>query len=175
MEGNPEPTAWHQQPVVKSILSCPAKCCACCGKSCVSFKKFIAKGSVVDLAIAVIIGNSFQKIVSTFTEGIVTPLIAASTGNRDNQTEALVCILYSALLSKLDTILFAALFLYRTLSAHVQTFLFIPQSGGAWGIDKKSALNFEVNGQWVRVGDFFAAILAFIIVAAICKSLLWGK
>ena len=40
------------------------------------FKAFIMKGNVVDLAIAVVIGAAFAKIVSAFVGGIVMPLVS---------------------------------------------------------------------------------------------------
>jgi large conductance mechanosensitive channel len=39
------------------------------------FKAFIMKGNVLDLAVAVIIGGAFGKIVTSFVENIVMPLI----------------------------------------------------------------------------------------------------
>lgn len=39
------------------------------------FKDFAVKGNVVDLAIAVIIGAAFGKIVSSFIENVITPLL----------------------------------------------------------------------------------------------------
>lgn len=39
------------------------------------FKKFIMQGNVVDLAVAVIIGGAFGKIVESFVKDIVTPAI----------------------------------------------------------------------------------------------------
>jgi len=39
------------------------------------FKEFILKGNVVDLAIAVIIGGAFGKIIESFIADIVTPLL----------------------------------------------------------------------------------------------------
>lgn len=39
------------------------------------FKAFAVKGNVVDLAIAVIIGGAFGKIVSSFIENVITPLL----------------------------------------------------------------------------------------------------
>lgn len=39
------------------------------------FKAFIMKGNVVDLAIAVVIGAAFGKIVSAFVSGIIMPLV----------------------------------------------------------------------------------------------------
>ena len=38
------------------------------------FKKFVAKGNVVDLAIAVVVGAAFNKIVSALVSEIITPL-----------------------------------------------------------------------------------------------------
>lgn len=40
------------------------------------FKEFINKGNVVDLAVAVIIGAAFQKIVDSVVNDIVMPIIA---------------------------------------------------------------------------------------------------
>ncbi len=40
------------------------------------FRDFIMRGNVIELAIAVVIGAAFGKIVSAFTDGVITPLIA---------------------------------------------------------------------------------------------------
>ena len=40
------------------------------------FKAFILRGNVVDLAVAVVIGAAFGTVVTTFVEGLLTPLIA---------------------------------------------------------------------------------------------------
>lgn len=39
------------------------------------FKKFATRGNVIDLAVGVIIGAAFQKIVSSLTDDVITPLI----------------------------------------------------------------------------------------------------
>ena len=39
------------------------------------FKAFIAKGNVLDLAVAVIIGAAFAKIVSSLTDDIIMPIV----------------------------------------------------------------------------------------------------
>ena len=39
------------------------------------FQKFLMQGNVIDLAVAVIIGGAFGKIVTSFVEDIITPLI----------------------------------------------------------------------------------------------------
>ena len=43
------------------------------------FKDFILRGNVVDLAVAVVIGAAFGLIVTSFTDGIIKPLINAVT------------------------------------------------------------------------------------------------
>ncbi len=39
------------------------------------FKEFVMRGNVIDLAIGVIIGGAFNKIVSSLIEDIITPLM----------------------------------------------------------------------------------------------------
>lgn len=47
------------------------------------FKKFIFRGNVVDLAVGVIIGAAFGKIVTSLVENIMMPPIGCLTGNTD--------------------------------------------------------------------------------------------
>ena len=47
------------------------------------FREFIARGNVLDLAVAVIIGAAFGKIVTSLTEDLIMPLIGAVFGNVD--------------------------------------------------------------------------------------------
>ena len=47
------------------------------------FREFIAKGNVLDLAVAVIIGAAFAKIVTSLTEDIIMPIIGAIFGGID--------------------------------------------------------------------------------------------
>lgn len=46
------------------------------------FKKFILRGNVVDLAVAVVIGASFTAVVNAFVKDFLTPLIAAVQGTK---------------------------------------------------------------------------------------------
>jgi large conductance mechanosensitive channel len=46
------------------------------------FKKFILRGNVVDLAVAVVIGAAFTAVVSSFVKDFLTPLIATVQGQR---------------------------------------------------------------------------------------------
>jgi large conductance mechanosensitive channel len=47
------------------------------------FKEFIARGNVIDLAIAVVIGAAFGKIVTSLVEGIIMPPIGLLLGRVD--------------------------------------------------------------------------------------------
>ncbi|MHA6259084.1 large conductance mechanosensitive channel protein MscL [Sporosarcina sp. CAU 1771] len=47
------------------------------------FKEFALKGNVMDLAIAVVIGAAFGKIVSSLVENIITPLVGILLGGID--------------------------------------------------------------------------------------------
>ncbi len=47
------------------------------------FKKFIARGNVMDLAVGVIIGGAFQSIVNSLVNDIVMPVISLITGGLD--------------------------------------------------------------------------------------------
>jgi len=47
------------------------------------FKKFILRGNVVDLAVAVSVGAAFTAIVTSLTKYMITPLIAAFTDKTD--------------------------------------------------------------------------------------------
>ncbi len=44
------------------------------------FKKFIIRGNVVDLAVAVIIGGAFGKIVTSFVNDVIMPLMSIILG-----------------------------------------------------------------------------------------------
>src|ERR1700742_1601738 len=39
------------------------------------FKEFLARGNIVDLSVAVVIGTAFTALVTKFTDSIITPLI----------------------------------------------------------------------------------------------------
>jgi len=47
------------------------------------FKEFIAKGNVMDLAVAVIIGGAFATIVASLTNDIIMPIVGAIFGGAD--------------------------------------------------------------------------------------------
>lgn len=47
------------------------------------FKKFIARGSVIDLAVGIIIGSAFTSIVNSLVNDIIMPPIGLLTGKVD--------------------------------------------------------------------------------------------
>ena len=47
------------------------------------FKKFVMRGNVVDMAVGVAVASAFTAIVTAFTKGFITPLLALLTNNSD--------------------------------------------------------------------------------------------
>ena len=47
------------------------------------FREFIMRGNVMDMAVGVIIGGAFQKIISSLVDDIIMPVISALTGGID--------------------------------------------------------------------------------------------
>ena len=47
------------------------------------FKQFLLRGNVIDLAVAVVIGGAFGKIVTALVEDLINPIIAALVGKPD--------------------------------------------------------------------------------------------
>ena len=47
------------------------------------FKEFIARGNVIDLAVAVVIGAAFGKIITSLVEGVIMPPIGLMLGKVD--------------------------------------------------------------------------------------------
>lgn len=70
------------------------------------FKDFIARGNVMDLAVAVIIGGAFATITTSLTQDIIMPLISAIFGNVDFSSKF---ILLGAVPEGVDVTNYAAL------------------------------------------------------------------
>ncbi|MGB7759178.1 MAG: large conductance mechanosensitive channel protein MscL [Bryobacteraceae bacterium] len=47
------------------------------------FKKFVMRGNVIDLAVAVVMGGAFGAVVTALVKDLLTPLIAAVAGKPD--------------------------------------------------------------------------------------------
>jgi large conductance mechanosensitive channel len=79
------------------------------------FKAFVMRGNVVDLAVGVIIGSAFGKIVTSLVENILMPLIGIATGGVD----------FSKMALKLGTAADAPLWKYGVFIQSVFDFLII--------------------------------------------------
>ena len=51
------------------------------GKFLSDFKAFAMKGNIIDMAVGVIIGGAFGKIVSSLVKDIIMPLVSMATGS----------------------------------------------------------------------------------------------
>lgn len=76
------------------------------------FKQFIARGNVVDLAVAVVIGAAFGKIVTALVDGIIMPTVGMMMGGVD----------FSQLFIALDGNVYANLALAQEAAAPVITY-----------------------------------------------------
>jgi large conductance mechanosensitive channel len=54
------------------------------------FRDFIARGNVLDLAVAVIIGAAFAKITTSLTEDVIMPLIGKIFGGLDFSSKFII-------------------------------------------------------------------------------------
>jgi large conductance mechanosensitive channel len=54
------------------------------------FRDFIARGNVLDLAVAVIIGAAFAKITTSLTEDIIMPLVGKIFGGLDFSSKFII-------------------------------------------------------------------------------------
>ena len=80
------------------------------------FKKFLMQGNVVDLAVAVIIGGAFAKIIDSFVKDLVTPAILspvlAAANLKNIKDLSLNGITYGNFLSEIITFLVIALSIF---------------------------------------------------------------
>ena len=98
------------------------------------FKEFAMKGNVVDLAVGVVIGGAFGKIVSALVDGVIMPIIGKLTGGVDfskaawvlqdavigpdgKETAAAVAIKYGAFLQTIIDFTIIAFVLFLVIKA----------------------------------------------------------
>ena len=99
------------------------------------FRDFIARGNVLDLAVAVIIGAAFGKIISSLVEGVIMPPIGLLLGKvdfsnliidlsgqhpaslADAKTKGLPVIAYGAFLNDVITFLIVAIVIFLVVKA----------------------------------------------------------
>ena len=95
------------------------------------FREFIARGNVIDLAVGVIIGASFNKIVDSLVNQVVMPPIGLLTGGMDfsklewvlraddpaTKASELVAIQYGAFINTLIQFLIVAFVIFLVVKA----------------------------------------------------------
>jgi large conductance mechanosensitive channel len=87
------------------------------------FKEFALKGNIVDLAVAVVIGGAFGKIVSSLVNDIITPAIltpALKAAHLTNLNELVIpgtAIKYGNFISEIIAFLIVALALFLVIKA----------------------------------------------------------
>ncbi|MEH7180021.1 large conductance mechanosensitive channel protein MscL [Neobacillus vireti] len=72
------------------------------------FKKFAMRGNVIDLAVGVIIGGAFGKIVSSLVADIIMPIIAMLVGRVDVAELAIGSVKYGVFLQSIIDFLIIA-------------------------------------------------------------------
>jgi large conductance mechanosensitive channel len=89
------------------------------------FKKFLFRGNVVDLAVAVVIGAAFGAVITALVTNIFTPLIAAIGGKPDFSNLSVTIhnskIMYGAFLNALISFVMIALAVYLFIVAPMNT------------------------------------------------------
>lgn len=60
------------------------------GKFLTEFKEFAMKGNVIDMAVGVIIGGAFGKIVSSLVNDVIMPVVGIATGGLDFKEHKLI-------------------------------------------------------------------------------------
>ena len=92
------------------------------------FKTFISRGSVVDMAVGIIVGGMFTTIVQSFVSDILNPILGILIGDMDfselrivlkaaTDTTVEVAIRYGALLQNIIQFLLTALVLFTIVRA----------------------------------------------------------
>ena len=85
------------------------------------FKEFISKGNVMDMAVGIIIGGAFTKIVTALVEAILMPFIGVICGGKSvadmSITVGNAAIGYGAFIQAIIDFLLVALVLFMILKA----------------------------------------------------------
>ena len=91
------------------------------------FRKFLFRGNVVDLAVAVVIGAAFGAVITSFVANILTPLIAAAAGKPDFSDLSIAVnnskILYGTFLNALISFVLVAAAVYFFVVAPMNAYI----------------------------------------------------
>lgn len=94
------------------------------GSTASEFKKFILKGNIIDMAVGVIIGGAFSKIVSSLVNDILMPILGSITGGASFNT--LKYVIHPAVVDEAGTVISEeAAILYGSFIQNIVDFLII--------------------------------------------------
>ncbi|MCR5736223.1 MAG: large conductance mechanosensitive channel protein MscL [Eubacterium sp.] len=81
------------------------------------FKKFIAQGNVMDMAVGIIIGSAFTAIVTSLVEDILTPLITMATKDLKFKELEFKGLMYGNFINAVITFILTAFVLFLIVKA----------------------------------------------------------
>jgi large conductance mechanosensitive channel len=91
------------------------------------FKKFLFRGNVVDLAVAIVVGTAFTAVVKALVTDVLTPIIAVVFGKPNFEALAFTInhsrFLYGDLLNNLFTFLSVAAAMYFLIVSPISAFV----------------------------------------------------
>ena len=132
------------------------------------FKEFIARGNVIDLAVGVVIGSAFGKIVTSLVNDILMPLIGVILGGVDFTSLSfkinalnigkLSCSLGAGRINKEDIIDYGGISKDKVLS-YLDFFIRLNKQKGIaaldkWKMDREHIANYRLgSAKRVRIGN----------------------
>ena len=81
------------------------------------FKKFIAQGNVMDMAVGIIIGSAFTAIVTSLVEDILTPIIGMATKDMVFKSLNFKGLMYGNFINAVITFILTAFVLFLIVKA----------------------------------------------------------
>lgn len=116
------------------------------------FKKFISRGNIIDLSVAVVIGAAFNKIVTSLVNDVIMPLISLATGGKSvadwkwvikeaTETTAESALYYGSFIQTIIDFLIIALTIFIVLKIVVNS------QRGVNNLTKKLAKKMKKHGQ----------------------------
>ncbi|GAA3010304.1 large conductance mechanosensitive channel protein MscL [Kitasatospora albolonga] len=133
------------------------------------FKEFLLRGNVIDLAVAVVIGAAFTKVINAFVDGVINPLVGAfgakdlsayssclkgpCSVDADGKVTSGILILWGSVISALITFLITAAVVYFVLIVPMKRVMArykSPAEEAAEAEAKEVALLTEIRDALVR-------------------------
>jgi large conductance mechanosensitive channel len=81
------------------------------------FKAFAVRGNVIDLAVAVVIGTAFGKIVSSLVDNIIMPVVGALSGGIDFSGYAYRAVTYGKFVQSVVDFVIVAFVVFLVMKA----------------------------------------------------------